>query len=114
MYQVLSQNIDIKCLKSGGQKHLKGPLLGMPAVNEKTRSKNKDDFLVNGNLRILSAMVIVGVGVFRKDFQNFKTFFESNSGKFNSQKCNRFKKVYSYKDDFDILSVFDKIFAKES
>jgi hypothetical protein len=28
--QVLSQNIDIKCLKSGGQKHPKGPLLGMP------------------------------------------------------------------------------------
>ncbi len=42
---------------------------------------------------------ISGVGVFRKDFQNFKTFFESNSGKFNSQKCNRFKKVYSYSNN---------------
>jgi hypothetical protein len=30
--QVLSQNIDMKCLKSGGQKHPKGPLLGMPAL----------------------------------------------------------------------------------
>ncbi len=99
---------------------------------------------MNGNLRILSAMVIViwinfletiaflrvefsrisfeksleilkiflllkltndisGVGVFRKDFQNFKTFFEWNSGKFNSQKCNRFKKVYSYKMKLIIL-----------
>jgi hypothetical protein len=42
---------------------------------------------------------ISGVGVFRKDFQNFKTFFESNSGKFNSRKCNRFKKVYSYNNN---------------
>jgi hypothetical protein len=30
--QVLSQNIDIKCLNSGGQKHPKGALLGMPGL----------------------------------------------------------------------------------
>jgi hypothetical protein len=30
VYQVSSKNIDSKCLKSGGQKRLKGPLLDMP------------------------------------------------------------------------------------
>jgi hypothetical protein len=37
------------------------------------------------------------VGIFRKDFQIFKTFSLSYSSVlFNSQKCKRFKKVLSF------------------
>ncbi len=42
-------------------------------------------------------------GVRESKFTSFWVIFESNSGKFNSQKCNRFMKVYSYESYFVIL-----------
>jgi hypothetical protein len=37
MYQILPQNIIIKCLKSRGQKHPQWPLLGMAELKQKLK-----------------------------------------------------------------------------
>jgi hypothetical protein len=61
------------------------------------RSDSSTFFWVNNNIR--------RVGIFRKDFQNFKTFCNRILVNFNSQKCKRFKKILSLKKTIVRLSV---------
>jgi hypothetical protein len=56
--QVSSKNIDSKCLKSGGQKHLKGPLLGMPELEEFFSNNIKSVFISRVQIYLVASAEI--------------------------------------------------------